>query len=264
MNKIFDYYNLDITVTAVNLALSKRCPIGWTLRMTERPCYGLVYIFSGEAEYEFPDRVIAAKQDDIIYFKKNESYITRALGKTNLSYCVISFEMEPDEEAARLPFQTVNTALHPLKFRELFHTIEELYVAKNIGYKLLTKSMLSALIYELLQEACYQALGKSRSPLGFRAVLDYIENNVDRKISVDVLANISGYSPSHFRRKFGELYGVSPVEYINLLRVEKAKDLLRSQLYSIHEIARLCGFDNVYYFSRVFKKFTNCTPGDYS
>lgn len=260
---IFDYYNLDLSVTYVEHALSKKCPLNWTLKMIDRAYYGLVFILDGEAEYVFSDRVVYGKKNDIVYFKKGESYVTHALGGKNLEYCVISFDMGENDAVQLLPFSTVNHVTHILKYKEMFQYIEEACYVKNVGYKILAKSLILSLIYELLQEINFNHLKSDAILFSMSAVLNYIENNIDRKIDIDVLANISGYSSSHFRKKFREIYGISPVEYINYLRIEKAKDLLKSRMYLKHEIAKMCGFENVYYFSRVFKKIVGCPPKEY-
>lgn len=54
-----------------------------------------------------------------------------------------------------------------------------------------------------------------------------------------------------------------PVKYLTQLRIEYAKELLITGRYSIGEIAEMCGFENVYYFSTVFKKHTGIPPSKY-
>ncbi len=56
---------------------------------------------------------------------------------------------------------------------------------------------------------------------------------------------------------------MSPVKYITQLRVEKAKELLITNRYKVSEIAEMCGFENVYYFSNVFKKQVGVSPKTY-
>jgi len=77
---------------------------------------------------------------------------------------------------------------------------------------------------------------------------------------VEELAARSGYSASHFARQFTRVYGVSPIQYLNSIRILHAKNLLRTDQYTIAEIAQKCGFSNVYYFSRCFKQLTGIPP----
>lgn len=69
-----------------------------------------------------------------------------------------------------------------------------------------------------------------------------------------------GISKSYFSHTFRKRMGVSPVQYLNTQRIEKAKEFLLSNSMSISTIARLVGFDDPLYFSRVFKKHTGIAP----
>jgi len=56
---------------------------------------------------------------------------------------------------------------------------------------------------------------------------------------------------------------MTPIKYITMLRMEKAKELLITGHYKVSEIAGMCGFENVYYFSNVFKKHEGISPKNY-
>lgn len=67
----------------------------------------------------------------------------------------------------------------------------------------------------------------------------------------------------YIRRLFKEAYGVTPLVYLNQLRVSKAKACLIAEALSVKEIAHICGFSNAKYFSRVFHSVTGMAPQDY-
>lgn len=68
----------------------------------------------------------------------------------------------------------------------------------------------------------------------------------------------------YLNRRFKEATGQTILAYVNGLRIEKAKQLLRDHYYSVTEIAEKTGFHDIYYFSRVFKKFTGTAPSRYA
>lgn len=94
-------------------------------------------------------------------------------------------------------------------------------------------------------------------------VLTYIEKNLSQSITVEELSQIVHFHPNYFTRFFREHIGCSPIQYINRLRLDKAKQLLRSTNLSIKEITDLTGFNDAGYFSRVFKKNTGLSPLEY-
>ena len=68
---------------------------------------------------------------------------------------------------------------------------------------------------------------------------------------------------SRYREVFRSITGVSPVEYITRLRVERAKDILTQNTASVATVAEAVGYSNRSYFQRIFRKYTGKTPGDY-
>jgi AraC-like DNA-binding protein len=78
--------------------------------------------------------------------------------------------------------------------------------------------------------------------------------------SYAALGEASGVSYSYFKSLFLKQYGISPVRYVTRLRISYAKELLLTGRYTVGQIAAMCGFENTYYFSNVFKKETGCAP----
>ena len=81
--------------------------------------------------------------------------------------------------------------------------------------------------------------------------------------SIDDIAVQVGLSESHFRRRFHEETGFSPLEYVTRQRVLRAKALLHDERLSITRIAFDLGFQSSGYFAQVFRKMTGMTPSDY-
>ena len=86
--------------------------------------------------------------------------------------------------------------------------------------------------------------------------IEYISQNYSKNITNDILASISGMSTIYFRKLFTETMGVSPIAYVNQLRIEKAKEMLKSDYGTLTDIASSLGYANLYDFSRSFKKHT--------
>jgi len=82
-------------------------------------------------------------------------------------------------------------------------------------------------------------------------------------IKINDISNLIYLSPYHFKRVFKEYTGHTPHRYLTNIRLEKAKELLRTSDYSIEDTARLCGFVNPGHFAVVFKRGTNLSPSEY-
>jgi AraC-like DNA-binding protein len=93
--------------------------------------------------------------------------------------------------------------------------------------------------------------------------LGLMESQYERQWHVDELAKIANMSRASFMRTFRAVLGVSPIDYLIGLRVNRAKELLVLTSGSITEIAFEVGFTDSNYFSRQFKKVTSLTPRQY-
>lgn len=94
-----------------------------------------------------------------------------------------------------------------------------------------------------------------------RAIV-YIEQHLSEHVSVEELAHMTHFHPNYFIRLFKRTTGYSPIQYVNRMRIEKAKHLLTVTNDSVSDIAGLLGLD-VSYLSRMFKEYTGVSPSDY-
>lgn len=92
------------------------------------------------------------------------------------------------------------------------------------------------------------------------AALDYINKNYDKPIKAIELANICSMSETHFRRIFEEYINMSPMDYVNLIRIQRACDLMKKTNDSMDLVAVKCGFSTTSTFNRNFKKYLNTSP----
>jgi AraC-like DNA-binding protein len=101
-------------------------------------------------------------------------------------------------------------------------------------------------------------------PRRMRQGKKYIDDNLtDPGLRVAALAEACNISEVYFRREFKKYYGTSPIAYIKEKRIELAKMLLETGLYSITEVAFRTGFESSSYFSAEFRRMTGRSPKDY-
>ncbi|MBI4650232.1 helix-turn-helix transcriptional regulator [Candidatus Desantisbacteria bacterium] len=106
-------------------------------------------------------------------------------------------------------------------------------------------------------------LDKISNRLEIDKAIEYLYQNLDKKITVDNLAKAACMSPSHFFRVFKNEIGQPPQDYLNKVRMKIVKNLLKASDKPITEIALDCGFGSSSYLSACFRKAFNITPSDY-
>ena len=127
--------------------------------------------------------------------------------------------------------------------------------------------MLKELIIRLMQtEARHLLLDQAEAPrqdsrLAF--VINFIRQHLHDPLNIDLLSKKACMSQTHFFRCFKTELGISPVDFINVERIKLAKTLLRNPAKSITDVCYACGFNNVSYFNKLFKRVTRRTPSEY-
>lgn len=122
----------------------------------------------------------------------------------------------------------------------------------------------AAVLYEILGELSADVKNQSTRRDYISDSEEYMRKNFsDSELSVEALARLTNLSTAQYRRKFGEVYGKSPKQYLDSLRFDYAKSLLETGYFSQKEIAFRCGFSDVVYFRTAFKRKTGKSLTEY-
>lgn len=157
---------------------------------------------------------------------------------------------------------TIKSLRHHEKMGLIIRGIIEECRQEGPYYKESIKGHLMALVIEALRLDEEREGAKSKRPLPkyIREAIDYIDNNFEQDLKISDVAVNSSISESHFRRMFEETMNMSPVEYLNYVRIKRACALMEKEDVSMEEIGFKVGFTTPSTFNRNFKRFTGTTP----
>jgi len=96
-----------------------------------------------------------------------------------------------------------------------------------------------------------------------RQIKGYIQANLGQRLTLNNVAAVFGFSPNYLSQLFARQAGCSFVEYVNGEKIRAAKEMMREENVKFYEIAERLGFENAFYFSKVFKKIEGCSPREY-
>ena len=128
-----------------------------------------------------------------------------------------------------------------------------------------TKKLVSGNIYHLLVLFLRSANSAGTDELcySFKEIRASVMASPERQWTLEELAKLYGYSTSRFSALYTEIFGISPINDILENRLNTAKRLLALKTYSVGQIAELCGFSSIHYFSKFFKSHTGKSPSEY-
>ena len=166
-----------------------------------------------------------------------------------------------EEDILVIHFRMLNYAMEeiqvfkvpdPKKYKRLFEKALSLKYENDIG----STYRITSVVYEILAELIGD-VGFTADPKDNRIIeaAEYMRQNFwDPAISVEGMAKQTCVSCAYFRREFHRVYGTSPKEYLDTLRIQYAKSLLETGYFSQKEISARCGYSDVSYFRTVFKR----------
>ena len=245
--------DMDFSITKVNRVVQRLRSNPWHAeRLYFKQEYIMVIVLEGEITYIIDDRRVFAQKNDVLIFAPGFARSGYSNPQKPLSFVSVNFNLEHNDAAKEFfipPF--VLFAEIGESLRNKFADIAYAWEGKNPLYHIRCKNLASSILYDIVS---IQKLESART---------YIQANFKQEIQIEVLAKRLGLSPSYFRKLFKDAYGIAPMQYITNLRINTAKDLLLSGEVNVTEASHLSGFDDIYYFSTLFKKQTGLSPTEY-
>ena len=148
-------------------------------------------------------------------------------------------------------------------FQSLIERHEILNKHKTPHALMQTEAYMRLLIAPFIKDANKNSLNPYTGTSRFQEIIKYINTNISKPITLNELAGLANLNHAYFSSLFTKHMGVSPIRYVNTKKVEKAQTLLLSTTKTLNEIAYALGYDDVFYFSRMFKKITGLPPIKY-
>ena len=152
------------------------------------------------------------------------------------------------------------------RIRELLVGMQEEYKEKRIGYEEIFKSRLLEILTLTMRKIIYQDLERVEQAEQSGIILSaiqYFDAHFKEHTLLERFCREFHYSSQYMSRRFHLETGMTVLEYIQRVRVEKACEFIAGSDNSIQEIAAWVGYENVKYFNRVFQKLMHMSPGEY-
>ncbi|OAA92602.1 AraC family transcriptional regulator [Clostridium coskatii] len=236
------------------------------------------YFIQGSALIRCNYKSIHVKAGDFIIVNSNELHYCESLCDNLIYYIIrvdLSFLFSSQMDSCQTKFM-VPLAKNLILFKNLVRNDKEIlscadkiieeYFSKRLGYELAVKAYIYELIVLLFRKYVEKILTAKQFNCRvnnlnrLKNVFLYINENFTKKITLDEISEMAHISKEHFCRTFKQITGRSLTNYINNLRIQKADLLLQKTDLNITEIALNCGFSDVNYFSRIYKKVKNVSP----
>lgn len=226
----------------------------------------LLYCIDGEGSVELNNKVYVLKANTFFIIPKNIPHRYFSSLKNPWSIYWMHFSgvnsrmiyerslVDGLHEVHSIPFEQNRIDI----FNQIYTMLEESFGTKEMeimNFRLLY-FVTSLIYYKEINPSVYNRDAVSNS-------ISFMKDNLDKKLTVNQLADQQKISLSHYLRIFKQKTGISPIAYYNQLKIQQSCQYLYFTDKSIKEICTVLGIDDQYYFSRLFSKLIGTSPSEY-
>ncbi|MCK9251216.1 MAG: AraC family transcriptional regulator [Clostridiales bacterium] len=243
----------------------------------------IVYVMAGSGRHVINARPYPVGRGDLLFITTGQTHAFTSDGDMQIVNCLVDlgfidrellhadnaleilalssfadFDIPADKIIPHVHFAGADL----LEAEQLIQGMLQEFSAKPVNYRTALKGYLLVLLTKIFR-AIARETGSVLPHLHRVApeILQYIENNLDRKITLQELAQRCFYNPSYFSRVFRDVYGKNLTEYIAEKRIQEADRLLCETTLSIEEISSRVGYQDRKQFYEVYKRLLGVSPG---
>ena len=230
--------------------------------------YGAGELVIEEDQYRFGAGMVSCIPANFLHVTKSDTHVRAFWEYLYISPADILKQQGKPMQETRNIIDAVNRNAFFIKVEEnpifvtLIRAIFEEMQNKNAYYRECVGGLAYTLLYEIARfngRGNVQSCGKNNS-LQLENAIEYVERNYPNNFKIADLANECHMSETHFRRVFQEKMNMTPVEYVNFVRIKKACELIDKTDISMEDVAEKVGFITPSTFNRNFRRIIGTSP----
>lgn len=262
LNKLIEcYINSNIELDGVyQLYISQGSRV--SNKRTFKGVCGIVIPIRGSAYFKVDQKEYIVEPGKILFAGSDLPLDKKVLGNKDWEYYLIHYKLL-DQQILNHPLTKGHFCLYigEHSIVEIHQRVQELIINERKGTylcNLKNRGLLIDLIANLFEHTSWQGYFSEKELV--EKSIQYIHENYYKELSVGDLAMKASIDGKKFYYIFNKSVGVSPKKYITAYRMNKAKEILLKEEYTIVEIAKLVGYEDEFNFSRIFKKYNGISP----
>ncbi len=252
--------NYDEVCLRIGYLICRHCTPSWGIDDILDDSIDLTYIFKGNATYTIDKVIYDVGEGDLLCIPRGSKRYAVSNKQNPMSCYAVNFQLNDyDGQKVSLPFPIKS---HIGIREELLSLYKELtidWTQKMPGYGMKTHAIFLTILHRYLS-LIYFKNSLENIDSRIRKIIHFIAENYSSHIDVADLAEMVGLNQVYFGSLFRKSTGLCVNVYINRVRINNAENLLSSGEFTVQEVAYKCGFEDIYYFSKVFKSIKGYSP----
>jgi len=232
----------------------------WKIEHSITDFIDMTYVTGGEAVYVVNGKRISVSAGDLLCIPTQSSRVASSSSSEAFECFAVNFKMlDSNNMDVDIPLPLVSSVGIHVGIISMLKSLNENWLRRGPGYTMRVRAYFMLILQRFFEMLVYE-VDTSRFDSRVKGTIRYITNNFAEPIGISDAAKEVHLTPNYLGILFKQEVGVTFRDYLNTIRLNQAEDMLRAGEGSITDIALKCGFRDVFYFSRLFKKYKGTTP----
>lgn len=250
----------EISIPSIEYFNNRNNTPSWQIDTTQIDFIDLTYVVSGQAIYNINDQKILAEEGDLICIPKNSTRSAKSASPSQFECFATNFLMHTIEgEETTLPLPILSHVGIHGDIISKYRIMNEHWLSRTPGYTMRVRAQFMLIMQRLMSILVYDVDTYQFDPRVKQAIR-YITDHYAEPLTISTVAEFVSLNPVYFGALFKKETRITFRDYLNKIRLNQAEDMLRTRKLNVTEVAQNCGFTDVFYFSRIFKKHKGIPP----
>ncbi|QGQ99163.1 AraC family transcriptional regulator [Paenibacillus psychroresistens] len=259
----------------------------------------IVFMLSGKFVHYLDGIRYEQQAGDVFFLRPHVKHSTNIIKGENISYYAVHFDLEymgeqldfsaidvyanvdyqhidyvpieeelserPVIELSEVMFPSLIQAREPLLYIQAFREMHDIFNEKLFGYHLFLRAHLLRILGYMVRDVTtpYGVRKEFSHRTEITEAIQYMYEHYKEELDFNNIPQAKYLSPNYFRSLFKEATGKTPLELLTFLRIEQAKSLMQEGKHSVGDICYSVGYQDIHYFSKLFKKMEGMSPKHY-
>lgn len=264
---IYSSISSSLNITEIYTKFYQEKGINYRFNGESHPYWELTYVDKGCLYTNVDNSTYILNQGDLMFYSPFQFHTQYTLNNESCSYLTINFNMEFDKfkllcdnvfTLDRTSYHTINFLIKELSLSDIYSDDLSLCYLKQLIINILRTRSLSS--YSKPTTHMQQSYENSL----LNEILSFINNNIYNKICIETICSNFSISPTTLHSLFRKNMDITVKNYVNNLKLNKSKELIKNSSYTFSEISEILGFSSIHYFSKKFKSHFGISPTEYS
>ena len=255
----FEFF--DNAVPTLEYFINRSNTANWTIEPATTDFIDLTYVLNGCAMYTINGQQVRVCAGDVLCIPKNSERMAVSENPVEFESFAANFFLHDFKtgEEMEVPLPLISTVGVHGDIISLYRRLNENWLSRNPGYVMTVRAHLMLILQRFMSLLAYD-VNAYQFDLRIKQAIRYITDNYARNITIAEVADSVSLNPVYFGSLFKKETHTTFRDYVNSIRLNQAEDMLRLGKWNVTEVAQNCGFSDVFYFSRLFKKYKGMPP----